>query len=1352
DHISEVLNKWNSIDDEIWCKLIIMERNRRIAKAYARMPILTINGTEDGFDGFRIGLNGFDNPNRDPKTEECKRRIGHGIKIKMDDSGNIFIRRFSKCCVYIKGWKQLPERDSRTVVPMGGGGARHMAHHVPLTNNLCPPRLHTTKPSSTNDSSCSSSSSSSGQSSNIYGTSPVSNNAVSDEILHLNGCIDQEKAYLLFDMKKFQSSIARELKRPYPDKIKLQHQCISIIGLVRDSNDILNLPCWIMVINIVAMEMLKSRMSLSSMVDPPLPLSMSSGKRGSPGSTVPSFLSIFDQDNVSSKKGLTKHNIDPYSKEEDPYSMPANASSTDRHSSVNNLSSGGASSNISALGRDSHDRVHRSRHANQHRSSQMSEPLPPLNGSNSNVLARRNVFNNNMPTSDGSLINRSGSNNNIYGSAIAANATRSNYIIMNDIGNNSGHHNGINQRQRYLMAASKNGNSSVVGSGAPPKLPPRDFVHKGKSKSSSNVYKASDYDAGLPGEAGALGDAMIRYGPGNDHKNDGNNNNNPKSTPSAKPREECDMGAEKPRLRRPRRSRTSESNDIPISKPPRSSRTDADSVTTAEIKTSTGETTELNCKKTSSKRNRLINDDEYAIDGEDDIVKYRDDGNDSIADSGDDCEISGVNGQTSKNQHSPRRSRKYQSMAKSCNDLDIPTPDYETDENIYSVDSNFQMPKVFTQQMQSKQRASAKEDLYYSGFQARVPQHIKSRTSNEKLYQQNLKASQEEKYSPRKNMSIENDYQQLKSQQIDDTNKSPKNASAARFRSASMQRFHPPNGHPNGGNGRHYKYTAEYIYGLDLPSSNPINSNPYVGMPNVPGIKAAPMDKNVTSGRKYPQKLGKQAPTPVPNSLVNTPNAKRGPEYRIYDSSNDSDPSYTNSSDGLDIYDRIGIDMGARCVNQHHSRRDLYDVQKSGKRNLTMDDHGDAPHDVSPQNEPERARLKIGDECKTLSNENGVCVDIDDCPQLESANPEALRKATFRCGFQENGSPQLCCPIKRQTTREPRVYKGQLGRSEATTMAGSKLEETNESRTREGNGNSTLLFVDPNKHENEPPKPVRNSTAYVRKPLDMNSAKRKFPQQCGIQTDTSLRIIGGEEAKKNAWPWFALLMIERRGQVNPECGATLISDQFVVTAAHCVTEQNTGATIDVSRVKVRLGEHDLKLDTDHIDVEVEKIYPYPQFQIATFKNDIALLKLIQKVNYTQGISPACLPWDDDKLRNSRVDNQTAWVVGFGRISFNGKSSNVLRQADLQIVPQSTCAKAFSQFVKITRHYVCAAYFGPKGRKDSCQGDSGGPLLIVQSGHFYIYGIVSFGHRCATPGFPGVYTRVNQYLSWIESIM
>lgn len=145
-----------------------------------------------------------------------------------------------------------------------------------------------------------------------------------------------------------------------------------------------------------------------------------------------------------------------------------------------------------------------------------------------------------------------------------------------------------------------------------------------------------------------------------------------------------------------------------------------------------------------------------------------------------------------------------------------------------------------------------------------------------------------------------------------------------------------------------------------------------------------------------------------------------------------------------------------------------------------------------------------------------------------------------------------------------------------------------------------------------------------------------------------------------------------------------------------------------------------------------------------------------------------------------VDNQTAWVLGFGQISYNGRTSDQLRQADLRIVPYVRCKRAFKHLVRLTREYVCASsqfddeetssssssFSEPlegsrSGKvKDSCQGDSGGPLMMLPAAskdqlaphslRWYIYGIVSFGYRCASPGFPGVYTRVNRYLDWIEA--
>lgn len=253
DHIKEVLNKWESIDDEIWAKVIVLERNRRVAKAYARAPVLTINGSEDGFDGFRIGVNGFDNPMRDPKTAEFKAQIGQGCKVKMDETGNILIKRFSKSSVYVKN--------------------------------------------------------------------TIEENAVSNDILKLpNGLLEPEKPFKLFDMKKFQQNVNREMKRTYPDRRKLECQCISTIAFAKNEPELLDSPIWIMLINVVALEMLKAKM-------PQAESGVTNGSSTRPG--------------VRHSSEPRKRFLASGSSDEDPYSLTPSGSSGSSGKGNNNGHSNG---------------------------------------------------------------------------------------------------------------------------------------------------------------------------------------------------------------------------------------------------------------------------------------------------------------------------------------------------------------------------------------------------------------------------------------------------------------------------------------------------------------------------------------------------------------------------------------------------------------------------------------------------------------------------------------------------------------------------------------------------------------------------------------------------------------------------------------------------------------------------------------------------------------------------------------------------------------------------------------------------------------------------------------------------
>ena len=138
-----------------------------------------------------------------------------------------------------------------------------------------------------------------------------------------------------------------------------------------------------------------------------------------------------------------------------------------------------------------------------------------------------------------------------------------------------------------------------------------------------------------------------------------------------------------------------------------------------------------------------------------------------------------------------------------------------------------------------------------------------------------------------------------------------------------------------------------------------------------------------------------------------------------------------------------------------------------------------------------------------------------------------------------------------------------------------------------------------------------------------------------------------------------------------------------------------------------------------------------------------------QVPFNRRVWPICLPYDSKVLISEENIGRSGFISGWGRQEFNGRTSDVLREADVEIKSNEECNKAFERVVQITDHYLCAGSMG--STKDSCQGDSGGPLMQIdpQKRRFYLTGVVSFGRRCATPGFPGVYARVSYFLDWIS---
>ncbi|CAG9137310.1 unnamed protein product [Plutella xylostella] len=264
------------------------------------------------------------------------------------------------------------------------------------------------------------------------------------------------------------------------------------------------------------------------------------------------------------------------------------------------------------------------------------------------------------------------------------------------------------------------------------------------------------------------------------------------------------------------------------------------------------------------------------------------------------------------------------------------------------------------------------------------------------------------------------------------------------------------------------------------------------------------------------------------------------------------------------------------------------------------------------------------------------------------------------------------------------------------------------------------------------------------------------PPVCG-SSDASLgRVVGGKPAKLGDFPWMALLGYRQRRSPEPRwlCGGSLITSKHVLTAAHCIH----GREKDL--YQVRLGELDLSREDDGatpIDIPIKKLIKHDEYSPTGFTNDIGVLLLERQVAFTSLIKPICIPTDSE-LRARSFENYTPIIAGWGDTEFRGTSASHLQALQLPVVSNDFCRSAYVKYKAqtIDDRVLCAGY--KMGGKDACQGDSGGPLMqpiwnkSTYKTHFYQIGVVSFGKKCAEPGFPGVYSRVTHFVPWLQKVV
>uniref|UniRef100_A0A3Q1ITP8 Peptidase S1 domain-containing protein n=1 Tax=Anabas testudineus TaxID=64144 RepID=A0A3Q1ITP8_ANATE len=239
---------------------------------------------------------------------------------------------------------------------------------------------------------------------------------------------------------------------------------------------------------------------------------------------------------------------------------------------------------------------------------------------------------------------------------------------------------------------------------------------------------------------------------------------------------------------------------------------------------------------------------------------------------------------------------------------------------------------------------------------------------------------------------------------------------------------------------------------------------------------------------------------------------------------------------------------------------------------------------------------------------------------------------------------------------------------------------------------------------------------------------------CG-QAVLNTRIVGGQDVPPGNWPWQVLLISD-----SVFCGGSLINKEWVLTAAHCFTSNDT------SGLTVLLGGQTLiNLGPNAVLQSAAQIINHPSYNPSTGENDISLLKLSSPVNFTTYVLPVCLAASN----SSFYSGTSSWATGWGYVAdgvpppppFN------LTEVQVPVVGNRQCNCDYGVGT-ITDNMMCAGL--PAGGKDTCQGDDGGPLVIKQNSHWIQGGVTSFGIGCALPNLPGVYTRVSQYQSWINS--
>ncbi|XP_017798962.1 PREDICTED: chymotrypsin-2-like [Habropoda laboriosa] len=242
-----------------------------------------------------------------------------------------------------------------------------------------------------------------------------------------------------------------------------------------------------------------------------------------------------------------------------------------------------------------------------------------------------------------------------------------------------------------------------------------------------------------------------------------------------------------------------------------------------------------------------------------------------------------------------------------------------------------------------------------------------------------------------------------------------------------------------------------------------------------------------------------------------------------------------------------------------------------------------------------------------------------------------------------------------------------------------------------------------------------------------------------MKKDDTERIAGGQSANLGQFPFMAVVhRLMGQGMVS-QCGGTIISSRWVLTAGHCVQPTPHTYFVVLGIIDKSIIQYDFVLQPAVAMITTQG-YLHSDYE-PTF-NDIGLLYMPQDIPFGDTIQPIRLAGYNGVMES--FEGEDAIAVGWGKDGPTGTGTSNLKYTSLSIMSNQQC----SQYWAVTSNHVCTTVqYG----HNTCQGDSGGPLIVYKNGVPLQVGVVSYGDANCPSGKPDVFTRVTKYVKWIQKL-